>query len=605
MKGPLNKTWLIFIILAVLFSAVWYRLTYPQFSILNLTVDRKEALRQAEVFLKSEGIDISGYKRAVVLEEDYWADVYLQRVLGFEEEEKFVKSNDYEIIYWVVRFFKQNQKEEFRIDVSPRSGQIVRYRHLIEDTQERPVPVKELAKSRAKDFLEKTYRINFDEYQDHEERLKRFDKRIDYEFSWERKDIYIPWQELRDSGGAKLLIRAIVSGDEIREFHKNRLDIPEKFLRFVERQLYLGRCLSSISFLLTFLWIALATVIFLKRMISPRISLCWRFYLFVGLSLTILGLFEQINNLNYILFNYPTSSTISSFMGLFFVSTITTLIFISISFIVPGIAGEYLSQEVYADKKQSYFSHYLRTSFLNRSIAKSIFFGYILAPILLGLQSIFLYLGNKFLGLWFDRIRFTEVSSVFIPFFSAFFLAAIASFREEIIYRLFGISWSKRYLRNTVVAILLTSIIWGFGHSEYPVFPIWFRALEVSLLGVVYGIVFLKYGIIPLIISHYLFDVFWISFAYIFGNSKIHFFLGSIFILSIPLIYAIIAYLLDLPEKEKKEMALSSQQLYSIQILITYINKRVQEGASLQELEKELLLHGWDETLVRMALTQR
>jgi len=269
------------------------------------------------------------------------------------------------------------------------------------------------------------------------------------------------------------------------------------------------------------------------------------------------------------------------------------------------MAGEYLRYDTYAEKKESYFSHYLRTNFLSRSIAKSIFLGYILAAILLGLQSVFIYLGNKFLGLWLERIRFTEVSSVFIPFFSAFYLGALASFREEIIYRLFGISWSKRFLRNTLVAVLLTSVIWGFGHTEYPIFPIWFRALEVSLLGIVYGAVFLKYGIIPLIVSHYLFDVFWVSFAYIFGNSKTHFLLGSIFILSIPLIYAIISYLLNLPEKEKAEMALSSRQLYNIQILITYINKRIQEGTSLQELERELIFYGWDETLVRSALARR
>ncbi len=189
-----------------------------------------------------------------------------------------------------------------------------------------------------------------------------------------------------------------------------------------------------------------------------------------------------------------------------------------------------------------------------------------------------------------------------MPLFSAFAVSLTASFNEEIIFRLFGISLTKKLLKNAVAAVVLTSVLWGLGHTGYAIFPVWFRVLEVSLIGFFFGFIFLKYGIIPLIVAHYLFDVFWGSAAYILGRSQVSLFAGSVFILVIPLIFALVAYFLNLGDKERATITMLDKiQEYNLEILITFMSVRKSQGISSHNIKEEQLLHNWDPSLEDIA----
>ena len=87
---------------------------------------------------------------------------------------------------------------------------------------------KDIAKQKAEMFLQRTFGADLDRYDFHEEKIKRYENRIEYVFSWEKKNVYVPWKE--GQGGGKLLTEVTVAGDEIREFYKNKFDLPDKFL---------------------------------------------------------------------------------------------------------------------------------------------------------------------------------------------------------------------------------------------------------------------------------------------------------------------------------------------------------------------------------------
>ena len=92
---------------------------------------------------------------------------------------------------------------------------MISFAHLIEDITLRSTPEKEQAKGRAEDFLKRYLGINLSDYDFHEEKATRYEQRTDYSFSWEKKGVYIPWK--KDQGGAKLLVGATISGDEVRK----------------------------------------------------------------------------------------------------------------------------------------------------------------------------------------------------------------------------------------------------------------------------------------------------------------------------------------------------------------------------------------------------
>ncbi len=602
MKIP-AKEWILFLLIAALSCLIWYKLGYTQFKFVDLSVDKNAALQRAEKYLRSRGVDPTGYLRAIVFTADDWSDRYLQKTLGLQAEEEFIRKHNYELFSWQIRFFKEFQKEEYVIGVSPKSGQIFNFSHLIEDIEARADTGEDTAKQVAEEFLRSICGIELKDYEFHEENIKRYEKRIDYNFSWEKKKVYIPWQE--GQGGAKLLIGITVSGKEIREFYNDRLDIPERFQRFIENQLTLGEYLYVFYFLFFIALIGWSTYLVMKRQNTLVVRNCKKLYIYLGGFFVIIHLIYLFNNLQNIIINYPTSTSLSSFIGVYLIKFFTSLIFVSVAFILPGLAGESLYSEVMPENKYGCLLHYVRSNFFTRQTSKSIFFGSIVFFILLGIQAIMFYIGQRYFGVWREWIRLTQLSSAYIPFLSAFVIASRASLSEEIIFRLFGISWVKKYFKNTILAVVIMSLLWGLGHSAYAIFPVWFRSIEVGVLGLVLGFVFLRYGIIAAITAHYLFDTFWGVAVYILGRSTSYLFVGSLAALIIPLIFALIAFIINKEDREREiNLMLDEMQRYNLEILTTFVTMKKSQGLSVTQIKQELIAHNWDNMLVDLAIEE-
>ena len=597
------KEWFTFILLAALCFGFWYKLEYPRFAFVDLSFGRQKASLKAEEFLRQKGVDTSKYEKSIVFDTDEMSDRYLQRTKGLKGEQGFITENDYDLFFWKVRFFKELQKEEFFVYISPRSGRVISYRHLIEAIEPRQDLGKDIAQKKAEAFLQNTFGVDLGKYDFHEEKIQRYEERIEYVFTWEKKGVYIPWKE--GQGGAKLLLGVTVAGDEIRDFYKSRLDPPEKFMRYVENQLILGEYLFSIYFVLFLILLICSINIVLKKRndLVARLSKKWFYY--VGGFLAIIKVIGIFNNFRNIIMAYPTSVHMSSFLGLSITNMLISIGFLALCFVMPGIAGESLAREVFPQKRYSSFSHYLNSSFFNRGLTMAILFGYTIWVIMLGMQAVIFYFGQKFLGVWREWHTMTQFSSSYIPLLGAFIIASTASFSEEIIFRLFGISFTKKYLRYSVLAVVVPSIIWGMGHSTYAIFPVWFRIIEVSLIGIFYGFIFLRFGLIPLIVAHYLFDAFWSSAAYMLGHSTPYLFFSSLGVLCIPLGLALVAYFLNRGEEERQIHALlDTTQKYNLQILVTFISAKKSQGYTADMVKEELKRHNWDHSLVDFAVAE-
>ncbi|MCX5693749.1 MAG: CPBP family intramembrane metalloprotease [Candidatus Omnitrophica bacterium] len=596
-----TKDWFIFILLAILSFGFWYSLEYPRFAFLNLPFDKQQALAESDNYLRAKGINTKDYTKAVIFDSDESFNRYFQHAAGFKAEEKFILQQDYDLFRWLVRFFKESQKEEYLVYLSPRSGKVIKFIHIIEDIEPRVDLGKDIAKQKAEIFLQSNFDIDLNGYDFHEEKTKRFEKRIEYVFSWEKKNIYVPWKQ--DQGGAKLLTEVTVAGDEIQQFCKNKFDLPDKFLRYVQEQFLLGEYLYNIFYVILLVLLACSISVVLKKRqeIIPRLSKRW-FYYAAGF-LMIINTADFFNNFQHILMNYPTSVPLSSFFGLSITKWLFNTGFLVIGFILPGIAGESLCSEEFPGNKFTSFFSYIRSGFFNRGLTGAILLGYLVWIIMLGLQSVIFYNGQKFLGIWREWHTMVYFSSSYIPLLSAFAIAASASFGEEIIFRLFGLSLAKKYLRSLILAVLVTSIIWGMGHTMYAIFPVWFRIIEIALIGIFYGFIFIHFGIVPLIVAHYLFDVFWCSAAYLLGQGSGYLFFTSIGLLSIPLVFASTAYFLNRPQQDQPvREILDKIQEYNLGVLIAFVSARKSQGCSAESIKVELLANNWDYLLVKLAM---
>lgn len=586
---------------AAAFFCLWLHTGYPRYKFIKLPVDRHHALAHAREFLRGRGVEPGNFKTAVTFASDDWASRYLQRTLKLDAAEDFIGEHGYDIFYWQIRFFREFEKEEFSITVSAGTGEVISCTHLIDDITGRATPDKEAARRMAQEFLEKTYHLDFSAYESHDERTKRYDKRTDYAFSWEKKGVYIPWR--KEQGGAKLLTGATVSGDEVRAFYKMALDIPDKFDRDVQKQLVFGEFLYSISFFSFIALVGWSIALIIKRRQGVVAKFCKKWYTYLGFFFLAVNATFVFNCFQNIISGYQTSASLASYFALVTGKFLLDVAFMALMFVIPGIAGESLRDEVFPGKKYSSFLPYLRSTFLGRSFARSIMVGYIFFVILISMQAVIFYYGQKHLGVWNEWVRMVVFSSAYIPALSAFALSSSAALNEEIVFRLFGISVLKRHLKFSAAAVAVSSFIWGLGHTGYAIFPVWFRGIEMTCLGIVFGWVFLRYGLVSCIVAHYLFDVFWCAAPHLLGRSMPLLFATTFFALMFPAITAGIACVLNRREDERPMTALLDKiQQYNLKVLTAYISAQKASGRSGREIRSEVLSHHWDHDVIELAL---
>lgn len=605
-----RKTWLQFFAFSFLAVVVWFCFTYPQLTFINLSIDRPRAVEIARRFMiRDRGIspaDLASYQHAAIFVGSSNSDRYLQKAVGFRRELEFLREHDYELFLWSVRFFKEDQKEEYYLTLSAATGEVTDFSHVIDESVSRPDQTEEQAQARAVAFLKKQFQFDPEQYLLHDNIVRKHERRTDYIFSWEKKGVFVRWNDEAEGGGAQLLTSVQVSGEEILSFHKIILDIPDQFHRYLERIQNVGRNFALLFRIIFYALLTTAIFHVVVRRNNLVMHTTKRFCVGLTAGLFLIHISSYFNQYESIIYHYPTTSSMMSYLWRNVIALIMDTFIVTISILIPCLAGESLRFEVLPQQKHGSFLHYIRSTFLSREVGERIFLGYLAAVIMIGIQSLAFEVGQRHLGVWVEYTWMAQLSAGYLPFLQAFIIGASAGFSEEISFRLFGISLGKKFLKNTAVAVLLASLVWGYGHSTYMVFPMWFRGLEVTLLGIFLSCVYLRWGILSTITAHYLFDVFWETSAYLLGKATLCHFYSSISMLLLPMLLGIIAFVMNKQVAERPmRWQLTRHQLFNLEILGAFLkNKKFPPGQSLEDLKNEIASHGWDAAVVEIALEE-
>jgi len=606
--------WPLVLILAIASITIWFNFSYPTLSFTNFSIDRTQALQNAKDYLAARGVDTSSFKTATVFISEKQANRFLQKAIGFEKLKKFVEEHDFDMFFWIVRFFREEEKEEYRIVVSSASGQIISFRHIIDDSAARPLASKKEATETIENFLKESFGFDPDLYIPKSDLTKTFDHRSELFLSWQKRGVHIPWSYQGDSGEGKLIISARVSGDEILSFSKNAFSVPDQFNRYLARKRQTGVNLSSIVRTLYIILFAASIFVIIVRRNHLAMHATKNFYIGIMLLSFVLSLVSHLNNFQDILFNYKTTSPFDSYFWRLGLHAVTGALFATIAILMPSLSGELLHYETLKDRKEGSFLYYIQSTFFSRHVTEMICLGYFVGILMLGLQSLMIRLGEKYLGVWVEHTWIENLSSAYSPSLTAFTWGYKTSFLEEIMYRLFAICLGKKIFdrafpnggnKNLFAAVMISSLLWGFAHSGYPVFPMWFRGLEMTCLGLFLSFIYLRHGIIPVIIGHYLFNVFWRSAEHLFGVSQPFYFYSSLGVLLLPFALGLISFAMN----QKKEIRplrwrLNKHQLYNLEILKTFLssNKNAFAGKPRTQITREIVSHGWDPAVVEMAI---
>lgn len=481
--------WLILAVAALATFVLLFDHAFPVASI-ELKINKQEAIEIASDFINQLRFSLEGFDKTIIFHSDYDASVYLQKTQGINKANQLIRQG-IPVWFWKVRWFKELEKEGFIVRVDPSTGEIIYFHHrILEDEQGA-----DLSQDQAKAVANKqiTYQgIDLQDYELKDSTTKKQKRRTDYSFAWEKKGFKVE--------DATLRVSANIYGDKLGRYQRY-LKVPEEFGRYLSRELSFGRMLSTVTTMLKYLLII--TAVFVLFFQSKQTKANWKLWAICAGSVALLGILSFLNDMPLAWNYFPDTMSKGSFVTESLSVCLTQVLSAGLIVLACGALGE-LSSTEFLKRRMPLYSSIKNKRFNNSEIMPIFVVGYSLGFIFLGYITLFYLIGTKFFNIWIPpETEYSNIFGTILPFLFPLTVAITAAVEEELIFRAFAVSFLKRFLKKTWLALLIPAVVWGFAHSFYHVFPTYIRGIELTIFGIVFGVVFLKYGLETVIIAHF------------------------------------------------------------------------------------------------------
>jgi len=536
MPVKLTSTHYRIIVITVLVAAVslgvaikYFSRAFPESSI-DFKVSRADSESIAARFLAARHLEPRGYQHAAAFDYDDDSKLYLERTLGLERMNQLT-SGPIHLWRWSHRWFKPQQIEEFRVDVTPQ-GTVAAFAREIAETAPGASLDQAQARVVAETFLRDAMQRNLDDFEFVEAASQKRPARVDHTFTWKQKSVNL--------GDGSLRVEVEVSGDQVGGY-REYVKVPEQWQRDYEK---LRSRNVSADLVDETLWILLSVAMlgFLILRLRDR-DVPLRTATGFGAVAVVLYFLSQVNTFSLAQFDYQTKDSYTSFVASYFMGSLLKALGLGALIFLVVAAAEPMYREGFPC--QMSLRRYLSwTGIRTRSFLIANIVGIGLTFFFFAYQAVFYVVANK-LGAWAPSdINFSNDLNTRIPWVGVLFTGFIPAVTEEMQFRAFAIPFLKKILGSWPLAIVLAAFNWGFLHSLYPNQPFFIRGLEVGVGGIIMGLVMMRFGIVATMIWHYSVDALYTAFLLL--RSSNHYLMVSggatAGIMLVPLLVALVAY---------------------------------------------------------------
>ena len=157
--------------------------------------------------------------------------------------------------------------------------------------------------------------------------------------------------------------------------------------------------------------------------------------------------------------------------------------------------------------------------------------GYALVPVMFAYEVSFYFMCKRFLGWWMPSspLADPDVNATLAPWVFCISQALFAGFWEEALFRALPLaavaiatgSWSRPKRAIVVcVAFMVQSAVFGAAHANYPAQPAHARLVELLLPSVGFGLLYWRWGLLPGVVLHFIYDVVWMALPIFLSDSN-------------------------------------------------------------------------------------
>lgn len=496
----------------------------------EINFSSSQVLAKAKHFLQEYSLadNIDNYNYSIKFVNDKLAHLLLKRTLGEKEAFEFLQENEMPALEYSIRFFKELGQDEFLVNIDASTGKIISFFKTISENHRQQNMSELRARRFVRIYLEnKGYDLT--KFKERDFLIDKKEGRVDYKFIFRFEDLNLQ----TEYGNMHLEVLISILGNKIGGF-ASYLSVPNEFTKLIESDTENSKFIRMFSILASILMLVLAVVVLVTRYKIGNINKKLFFYI-AGFIFTVL-LIEVINSIPLIKNAYTSDILFSTFWETSFVKLSVSVFLMSIFIFISGVSGELLSHKLWPlrSKLLSNFKNY----FLTKPLFKFVVKGYLIAFVLLGFTTLAYLIGKKYFGIWsLAGAEEYNILLYYVPAFSIFISFGVLSvFAEEFLYRLFGISFFKEKFKkfgknkSTFFAVILVTIIWAIANFNNPIYPYYFRIVELLFIGILISYFFVRYNIITVVIAHYLYNVI-ISLPILFlGGSFINIVIGLLIV---------------------------------------------------------------------------
>lgn len=461
---------------------------FPSASI-ELKTSRQQIAEKARKWARTVGYNPDARITSTIFSLDDDAKTFLEYELGSAKANALMR-DAIPVWYWSTRFCEELKQPEFVTFISP-TGSLVSLEYQLENDRVMPNIDHSAARKLAEEFISRQTELKLTDFRLEEDGTIAQPHRIDHYFTWERVG--------QDYAGAKMRIYTYVAGNSLTTY-TYFLHISDEWKRKFNHLRSFNQALADIA---EIAYNALNTgtfFVFLWGLQSRQIR--WRFPLAVALVYAAMDAIETVNGLPGIMHEYKTTMPFRSFVIDTSVNALVAVVWTFVQVLLLTAAADMVYRLTFP-KHVAVEKYFTRAGLATQSFLKENMSGLATAGVHLGWVVLFYLVGRK-MGFWVPlEIQNAETLSSTLPFFSAMDIGWSAALNEELMYRVLGMAFMLKLTGGRFwLANLSQAAAWAFMHSTYPQEPPYARGLELTFVGVMYGLIMKRFGILACFIAH-------------------------------------------------------------------------------------------------------
>jgi hypothetical protein len=314
------------------------------------------------------------------------------------------------------------------------------------------------------------------------------------------------------AGAGKYRVRLVVGGDRLIELTRY-LQVPEAFSRRYEKMRSTNNAIAFGSFVGIVLYIVGCLIAVFLLLRSRR--LWWVPAATLGFIVSGLLALAGINEWPLAWMRYDTAVSSGAFFTQRALSTLLGFLADGCLVALTLAAAEGLGRLAFPEHPQMW-RLWSRDAAASRSVVGRTVGGTLLTGIDFGYIIAFYLIATHLWKWWVpaEALVDPDVLATYVPWLSAVAPSLHAGVWEESMFRAVPLAGAallgQRYGRKTLwigVALVVEAIVFGSGHASYASEPAWSRPVELIFPSLIWGFVYLRFGLLPVIIAHYLFDL--------------------------------------------------------------------------------------------------